>query len=1187
MKKTFLLSLIAFATMTVKAQLSTGDIAFVGFNADGDDDLAFVALEDIPANTTIYFCDSEWADTGFVSGEGDMTWASGGSKINAGTVITLNTLGESTISANVGTLTGGTGLSSSSESVFAFIGTGERKPTTFLAAIANHPSAFGSLINTGLQAGGTAIVLTSGTDFGQYTGPKTGIDKSGYIAKLNDMVNWTLEDGSGDQSNDGNGINLPFNTTSFSISNVDATAPSIVNYKVNSKTELVIYISEEITTASAELVSNYTFSPAINISTLEYNNTAKTVTITHAGLTEGKATNITVSNLTDLASNSMTNSFVSGDFYFNPSTPDLVITEIMYDAPGSFSDDLEFVEIYNAGSTAKIGGLQVSDEGNFRFTMPEMELASGAFILLATNKEVADTFYGTTFYDMVNGTGNTLGNGGELLTIQNSIGEEIYAVEYSDDAPWPSSADKGNGTSLELMAVTKDQNLGTSWIGSANFIKNVEGVDLFASPGAFTEVKNPSVSFKNKYIHVMENGSTANLTLELTDLSTQDIAVNIASTTYGTAIKGTDYTFKDTTYTFLAGANKTIEIQIPIVDNTNSTNDKFFTLEITSVQNAEAGSQTETMVYILENEKTAPAASNALQIEYASSYLVDANGSAEILAFDSATKRLFVLNSTATKVEVLDFSNPKDIKNIKSVDMTAYGAGATSVAVKNGLVVATVDVPNFGDGKVVFMDIDGKLLNSVTVGNLPDMVCFTPDGNYVLTANEGQPSDDYLTDPEGSVSMIDISNGIENLSQSDVYTLDFHAFDAKKQALIDNGVRIFGYNASVSQDVEPEYITISSDSKKAWVSLQENNAIATIDLVNKTIVDILPLGLKDFGLEENAFDASDKNDSIFLSSYANVKGLYMPDAIASYTVNDVTYVVTANEGDQREYDHIDEDVSIGDASYVLDSTIFPNANFLKQEHVLGRLAVSPYSGDTDMDGDFDELHAFGARSFSIWNGTTGALVYDSKNDFEKITALDPMYKSLFNASNSNNNFKNRSDNKGPEPEGVVIAAINGKFYAFVGLERVGGIMTYDITDPINPVFVNYSNQRNLGEDEGGDLGPEGIIYLNPAESPNDTAMVLVANEVSSTISIYYITNVVNNGVNLEDIQAQKGLEVYPNPTSSEKIYFNKPISFVMYNTNGQEVRNATDVAFVNIDNLPNGVYTIVTSTGETKKVILQ
>ena len=244
----------------------------------------------------------------------------------------------------------------------------------------------------------------------------------------------------------------------------------------------------------------------------------------------------------------------------------------------------------------------------------------------------------------------------------------------------------------------------------------------------------------------------------------------------------------------------------------------------------------------------------------------------------------------------------------------------------------------------------------------------------------------------------------------------------------------------------------------------------------------------------------------------------MPDAIASYSAGGQTYLVTANEGDAREYNGLTEVLRLGAAGYVLDPVVFPNAAALKVPLNLGRLNVTNASGDTDGDGDFDEIHTFGSRSFSIWNASTGALVWDSGDDLELITSKHPVYGPLFNASNANNTLKNRSDDKGPEPEGVTVAQIFGRTFAFVALERIGGCMVYDITDPTSPIYVDYKNTRTIGA-YGGDNGSEGIIYISRQNSPTGLPLIILANEVSSTLSFFTVNTSVLD-VTLAGIKAQ-------------------------------------------------------------------
>ena len=208
----------------------------------------------------------------------------------------------------------------------------------------------------------------------------------------------------------------------------------------------------------------------------------------------------------------------------------------------------------------------------------------------------------------------------------------------------------------------------------------------------------------------------------------------------------------------------------------------------------------------------------------------------------------------------------------------------------------------------------------------------------------------------------------------------------------------------------------------------------------------------------------------------------MPDAIAAYDFNGATYIVTANEGDARDYDGFSEEARVN--SLTLDPAVFPDAS-LQNNANLGRLTVTTVGADSNEDGLVDRLIAFGARSFSIWSGN-GSLMYDSGSDFEVITAL--RYGDAWNSNHEENGGDNRSDNKGPEPEGLALATIDGSTYAFIGLERMGGIMVYDITNPQSPRFQHYTNNRDLGQEPGngdaGDLGPEGLFYIPASDSPN-------------------------------------------------------------------------------------------------------
>ncbi|GAA4331389.1 choice-of-anchor I family protein [Flaviaesturariibacter amylovorans] len=454
-------------------------------------------------------------------------------------------------------------------------------------------------------------------------------------------------------------------------------------------------------------------------------------------------------------------------------------------------------------------------------------------------------------------------------------------------------------------------------------------------------------------------------------------------------------------------------------------------------------------------------------------------GAAEITAYCERTKRLFVVNNATTlnRVEVVDIANPAAPVVIGHISLGAYNGAANSVAVHDGrLAVALESGVKTNPGRVLlFRTDDYSLLKNIPVGALPDMITFSPDGRYLLTANEAEPNADYSIDPAGGVSIIDLQNG------DAVTTLDFGSFGGQLAALRAGGFRTFGPSAGdLAKDAEPEYITVSPDSRSAWVTLQENNAIARIDLSAKTVTALWPLGFKDYSNTANATDLSDQDGGITFAA-APVKGVYMPDAIAVLERNGIPYLFTANEGDAREYTGYTEGRRLGANAHVLDATAFPNAAALKANSSLGRLNVTSSLGDTDGDGDFDALYSFGARSFSVWNGATGSQVFDSRNDLDVRARAAAMYDDA------------RSDDKSVEPEGVTVGRVGTRDILFVGLERADAVALYDVTDPAAPVFVKIL--------AAGD-GPEGVLYVPARKSPNGKSLLIVSSENDGNLKIY-------------------------------------------------------------------------------------
>ncbi len=473
-------------------------------------------------------------------------------------------------------------------------------------------------------------------------------------------------------------------------------------------------------------------------------------------------------------------------------------------------------------------------------------------------------------------------------------------------------------------------------------------------------------------------------------------------------------------------------------------------------------------------------------------------GASEIVAHDPERQRLFVVNAQAGTVDVLDIRDPRTPVKLSSLD----APGANSVAVHGNLVAVAQQADTKTDvGSVGFFDATTfAKLSSVPAGALPDMVTFTPSGDFALVANEGEP-EGYCAgqvDPEGSVSVVDLRQGA---AKATARTAGFTAYNSHVDSLRAQGVRIYGPGASVAQDLEPEYITTSTNGQTAWVTLQEANSVATIDVRSAAVTAIAPLGLKDHSVAGQGLDASDKDKAINIAQWP-VKGMYQPDSIASYAVKGQTFLVTANEGDARDYDCFAEEKRVKDLT--LDPAAFPNAAALKKDAALGRLTVTSTSPHTA--AGYSELHVLGGRSVSV-RAADGSLVWDSGDAFERLTAAaDP---ALFNADNSeNDSADSRSDNKGPEPEGLDLGKIGGRTYAFVGLERTSGIAVVDITDPAAGRIAGYgSNRRADGDAEAGtagDLGPEGVHFIAAEDSPTGAPLLAVGNEISGTTTLWAV-----------------------------------------------------------------------------------
>jgi hypothetical protein len=543
---------------------------------------------------------------------------------------------------------------------------------------------------------------------------------------------------------------------------------------------------------------------------------------------------------------------------------------------------------------------------------------------------------------------------------------------------------------------------------------------------------------------------------------------------------------------------------------------------------------------------------------------------AEIVQFHKSSNSAFAINGATNQIEVISLTNlstvqvgnpvsdesltsnafsfPSTItvKDNNAVEKNMLLGAVNSIAIKGDLLAIAVEAKVKQDnGAILFYSLnavgESTFIKAVEAGALPDMVTFTPDGTKALVANEGEPNKDYSRDPEGSISVISVVNSVPvdtattiNMSSDIVFsddnlTVEDFDTDSKRMEMLSNsGVKFAGpAGNTVARDLEPEYIT-TPNNKVAYVSLQENNAIGIIDLEKRTI-EIKALGYKDWSKYQ--LDFTNKDEAPEFKSIQGLYGMYQPDTLASYTWNDTTFIVSANEGDAREYDGYSEEIRVKDIidADELNQTLSPELQRQYDEsggkNYLGRLKVTSVMGDNDENGEFEKLFAYGARSFSIWDQNV-SLVFDSGDDFGKISAA--ILGENFNSAHTKNKGDNRSDDKGGEPEAIDVGEIAGRTYAFISQERAGDLFVYDVTNPFNSAFVTHYNNRDFDVDyemdddldnpcdsnEGmdctnvniaGDLGPESIKFISAKDSPTNYPLLIIGNEVSGTVTVYQVT----------------------------------------------------------------------------------
>lgn len=547
------------------------------------------------------------------------------------------------------------------------------------------------------------------------------------------------------------------------------------------------------------------------------------------------------------------------------------------------------------------------------------------------------------------------------------------------------------------------------------------------------------------------------------------------------------------------------------------------------------------------------------------------------VSYDYTVDQLYSVNQEQLGFDIIDYSDVFKPNFKQTVDVSGFINHIRSIESASGFVFVAGDgsspqIP----GKLLIYNSNGVYRKQLSLGATPDRMRFSKDDIILIIANEGIPDSSYVTDPPGTINIINTVSGINFITQADVKTVGFTLLDT---VAYDSLIHIYDNAGQLpSQDLEPEAIAFSADSQKAFVILQENNALAVIDIPSATIDEIYGLGYRDHSSE--GLDASDLSANIKIETYQRLYGIHQPSDLETFEHMGAQYVFTVNQGAPREYAGFDETIRV--KNQPVDPSKFITLSPLLNDTALGRLKVSSAFGDRNGDFLHDSLLAFGSRSVSIWD-STGTEVWNSGNAIASIIA--GLHPAEFNSSaGDNNSFKQRSDDMGAEPNALAIGEVDGKRYAFFSLYQMGGIFIYDISNPLNPQFIMYELNRNFSvaadDPLAGDLGPTDLEFVPANRTPLNIALLFVANDVSGTISLYQT----GMGVGIEEFSSAERNSIYPNPGQGI-FYAGRKGNYEVYNQSGKLVIEVQNSDFLDLSAQPAGLYIIRQADGSSVKVV--
>ena len=412
----------------------------------------------------------------------------------------------------------------------------------------------------------------------------------------------------------------------------------------------------------------------------------------------------------------------------------------------------------------------------------------------------------------------------------------------------------------------------------------------------------------------------------------------------------------------------------------------------------------------------------ALQLKPLALYQSGFAAGSEIVSVQASSLRVIVSNSVEGLVDILQLDPAKGLERIARHSLVAPGAGEITSAAFHPreaiFAVCVRDSDSLKNGHVEFRAAaDGKLLKRIEIGVWPDSLAFSPSGEFVVVANEGEGyvrAGEGFRSGEGSISLIDLRGGVANAKHSLINLPDLAGVEGATQAehkrLLEreiDGEELKVPFGTSPEHIEPEYVAFSPDGARAYVSLQENNAIAVIDVQQGKLDTVFGLG--------TVRHAADIVDDGKYEPSAELFALREPDGIAVSA--DGRYLLTADEGDS-----------------------------------------DPKIAKTQAG-----LPSGGGRTVSVFDAITGKLLGDTASQLDDMAAKAGVYPDA------------RSPNKGSEPEGVVSFAAFGKRLAVATLERADALALIDLEQPAQPKVLQV-----IGAGEGagsGGLAPEGLAHV--------------------------------------------------------------------------------------------------------------